>query len=130
MLLFLAVGVNAANTHTCSAGEDLNTRAFLLCCNSRYCVCTRGVQGVLRKSEEYARDMDRASLAGLDTSDLVVMDSIAMNSSSQMKISLSCEAGFAHAVGHLGLCVPSAALLAACLHLFTRRLCFPPKSPA
>lgn len=82
MLLFLAVWVNAANVHTHGAGADLNAKVFLLCCKSLRCVCMSGVQGMLRKTEEYARDVAGGSLAGLETSDLDVMDSITMSFSS------------------------------------------------
>ena len=82
MLLFLAVWVNAANMHTRGAGADINAKVFLLCSKSLHCVCVSGVQGVLSKTEGYARDVAGSSLAGLDMSDLDVMDSIAMSFSS------------------------------------------------
>lgn len=82
MLLFLAVWVNAANMHARGAGADINVKVFLLCCKSLHCVCMSGVQGVLSKTEGYARDVADGSLAGLDVSDLDITDSIAMSFSS------------------------------------------------
>lgn len=43
MLLFLAIGVHAANMYMCDAGAGLNIGVLLFCCKSLCCVCMSGM---------------------------------------------------------------------------------------